>query len=135
VALDPQFATTPRAGAALLGGAETNLQVPTAASIVLTGVAAGTKIDEIVVETTNTTLVATTAAGLVYVFLYDGATYHLFDVVTVTVNIASATAAGFRDRRTYTNLVLPNNNWSLRASQSIAANANVLKVVALGADL
>ncbi len=134
MATDPAFAVTPVQGAALLGNAETNTQVPTTTSIVLTAAATGTKIEEIVVEAAGTTLAPTTVAGLVYVFLYDGATYHLFDVIPVTAITASATVAPFRAARTYFNLVLK-TGWSVRMSQSIAGNASLLKAHVFGADL
>lgn len=134
MAADPSFASTINNGAALLGAAETNLQVPTTAVVIVTAGAAGTKIDEVVVEASQTSLVATTVAGLVYLFLYDGATYHLFDTVTVTAITASTTVAPFRLARSYANLVLK-TGWSLRAAQSIAGNASVLKCHAFGADL
>lgn len=86
------------------------------------------------VEASATTLVATTVAGLVYLFLYDGTTYHLFDTITVTAITASATVAPFRARNLYDNLAIK-SGWSLRASQSIAGNASLLKCHALGADL
>jgi hypothetical protein len=133
MATDPVFAATPNIGAGLPGTAETNLQAPVNAAVILTAGASGSKIEEIVIEASATTLVATTVAGLVYLFLYDGTTYHLFDTVTVTAVTASATAAPFRWRNLYNNLVLK-TGWSLRASQSIVGNANVLKVIALGGD-
>src|SRR6202040_3317986 len=116
MATDPVFASTPVVGAALLGANETNLQVPTTTSVIVTAGANGTKIEEIVAEATATTLVATTAAGLVYLFLYDGATYHLFDVIGVLALVASATVAPFRAFNRYPNLWLK-TGWSLRASQ------------------
>ncbi len=133
MATDPAFAAIVQNAAALIGSAETNLQVPVNASVVLTAGASGCKIEEIVVQASATSLVASTVAGLVYLFLYDGATYHLFDVVQVTAITASSTVAPFRARTTYTNLVLK-SGWSLRASQSIAGNASLLKVHALGGD-
>lgn len=134
MATDPSFASTINHGAALVGNAETNLQVPVNAAVVMTAGASGTKIEEIVVEASQTSLVATSVAGLVYLFLYDGATYHLFDTIAVTAITASAGTAPFRLARTYANLVLK-TGWSLRASQSQASNANVLKCHAFGADL
>lgn len=134
MATDPAFAATPALGAALIGSAETNLQVPVNASTVLTAGASGSKVEEIVIEATATSLVASTVAGLVYLFLYDGSTYHLFDVVTVTAITASSTVPGFRQRNVYPNLVLE-SGWSLRASQSIAGNASILKITAFGGDL
>lgn len=134
MAADPQFASTINNGAQLLGAAETNLQVPTTTSILLTAGANGTKVEEVVVEATATSLTPTTVAGLVYLFLYDGTTYHLFDTITVSAVTASATAAPFRGSKTWTNLVLK-SGWSLRASQSIAGNASLLKAHAFGGDL
>lgn len=134
MATDPAFASVVSTGAQLLGAAETNLQVPTTTSTVLTAGTTGSKIEEVVVEASATTLVATTVAGLVYLFLFDGTTYHLFDTITITAITASATVAPFRFARTYTNLVLE-TGWSLRASQSVAGNASILKVHALGGDL
>lgn len=133
MATDPVFASTVNLGAALLGSAETNLRVPTQSSAVCTGGASGTKIEEIVVEASQTTLVATTIAGLVYLFLYDGSTYYLFDTVAITAITASATTAPFRLARQYPNLVLK-TGWSLRASQSVSGNASVLNVIAFGGD-
>lgn len=133
MAVDPAFAATVQLGAALLGAAETNVQVPTTTSTILTAATLGTKIEEIVVNATATSLVATTVAGLVYIFVYDGTTYHLYDTVTVTAITASSTVAGFRNVKTYTNLVMK-TGWSLRASQSIAGNASILKLEAFGGD-
>jgi len=133
MAADPSFAATPNIGAALLGAAETNLQVPTTTSTILTAGASGTKIEEIVVQASQTTLVATTVAGLVYVFLHDGTNYRLFDEMLVTAITASSTVVAFRLANRYANLVLK-TGWSLRASQSIAGNASILVCSAYGAD-
>lgn len=133
MAADPIFASTVNLGAALLGSAETNLRVPAQSSVVVTAGATGTKVEEIVVEAGMTTLVATTVAGLVYVFLYDGSTYTLFDTIAITAITASSTVAPFRLARQYPNLVLK-TGWSLRASQSIAGNASILNIFAFGGD-
>lgn len=133
MATDPAFASTVSLGAALLGAVETSLTVPTTTSVIVTAGASGTKIEEIVVHAATTSLTPTTAAGLVYLFLYDGSTYHLFDVLAVSAVTASATTAPFRTNKTYTNLVLK-TGWSLRASQSLAGNASLLKVEAFGGD-
>ncbi len=133
MATDPSFAANIALGAALLGAAETNLQVPNATSIVLTAGANGTKIEEVVVEASQTALTVTTVAGAVFLFLYDGAVYHFFDTILVTAVTSSFTVAPFRLSRTYVNLILK-SGWSLRVSQSHASNANMLKVIALGGD-
>lgn len=128
MAVQPQFAATPRQGAALLGAAETSLTVPTTTSVILAGGANGSKIEEIDAMATGTTV-----AGLVYIFLYDGTTYHLFDTITVTAITASTSVSPFRLFNRYSNLILL-STWSLRCSQSIVGNANIIKLHALGAD-
>ena len=72
-------------------------------------------------------------AGLVYLCLHDGTTYRLFDVSVVSASSGSATVLPFKLSKLYLNLVLK-TGWSLRASQSIAGNANILKVTAFGGD-
>lgn len=133
MATTPTFASVPRAASALLGAAETNLQVPTTTSTVFTAGASGSKIEEIVVQASNTTITVTTVAGLVYIFLHDGTTFHLFDTMVVSAVSGTATVAPFRTSTRYTNLVIP-TTWSVRASQSIAGNASLLKFHVLGAD-
>jgi hypothetical protein len=142
MAQDAAFASTPKCGAALLGNAETSLTVPTLASIVISAAAAGTKIESIMVEAVANSLAPTTVLGLVYLFLHDGSNYHLFDTVNVRAVAGSATATPYRANdydfasgsHLYPALWVP-TGWSLRASQSIAGNANILKVTAIGADL
>jgi hypothetical protein len=134
VANDPQFATTLNHGCQLLGSAETDTQAPAQTSTIITAGSSGTKVEEIVVEASKSaSLVATTVAGLVYVFLYDGSTYHLYDTIAVSAVTASSTAAPFRTSKTYTNLWLK-SGWSLRCSQSVSSNASLLKCFAFGAD-
>lgn len=133
MATNPAFASTPNTGHALLGAVETNIQVPTTASTIVTAGASGTLISSIVVEATAASLVPTTVVGLVYIYIYDGTTYHLYDVITVAAITASATVPGFRQRNTYTDLTLKSGE-SLRASQSHTSNASLLKIHAFGAD-
>lgn len=128
IATDPQFATTPVVGRGLLGSAETSLTVPTTTSTILTAGSSGTKIEEIMSQATGTSV-----AGLVYLFVYDGSTYYLFDTITVSAVTASTTTAPTRTSRLYTNLVIP-ATYSLRASQSISGNANILSVTAYGGN-
>lgn len=135
MATDPAFAATPNNGTQLLGTAETDLQAPAQTSTVITAGANGTKVEEIVVQASKSaTLIATTVAGIVYVFLYDGTTYHLYDTFLVTAVTASTTVAPFRLSRTYPNLFMK-TGWSVRASQSVAGNASLLKISVFGADL
>jgi hypothetical protein len=132
VATDPAFAATVALGAALLGSAETDTLTPTTTSVIVTAGSSGSKIEQVTVNAAKTaTLVATTVAGQVYLFLYDGTTYRLMDSILVTAVTASTTVAPFHAEKLFTNLVIP-SGWSLRASQSISGNASLLQVMAFG---
>jgi hypothetical protein len=124
----PSYATTPSIGAALLGSAETSLTAPTTTSTIITAGASGSKIEAIQVQA-----IATTVAGLVYVFLHDGSAYRLFDVFTIPANTASSSVAPIQVSEVYDNLLLE-TGWSLRMSQSIAGNASLLVASAFGGD-
>lgn len=135
MASDPAFASTINIGSALLGAVETDLQAPTTTSTIITAGTSGTKVEEVAVQASKSAaLTATTVAGLVYIFLYDGTNYRLFDTITISAVTASATTAGTRVSRTYSNLYLK-SGWSLRASQSQSSNASILVFTAFGADL
>ncbi len=90
----------------------------------ITGVAAGTRVFEVVAEA-----IVTTTAGMIRLFLHDGTTARLFDEIPVAAVTVSASVAGARTSRTYTNLILPTASWSLRASTH-NAEAHVLSVMA-----
>lgn len=127
MATSPAFATTPRIGAVSIATADSSYTAPTNVGTVLTGVAAGTRISEVVVK-----CAATSAAAIVRLFLYDGTTYWLFDEVTITAATGSSTVQQTRASVVYNNLILPSASWSLRATTSVSQATHV---TALGADL
>lgn len=126
MATSPAFAVTPRIGAVSIATADSSYTAPTNVGTVITGVAAGTRIAEVVVK-----CAATSAAAIVRLFLYDG-TYWLFDEVTVAAATGSATVQQTRVSVVYNNLILPSASWSLRATTSVSQATHV---TALGADL
>jgi hypothetical protein len=98
----------------------------------MTAGAGGTRLSKIQIIAT-----ATTTAGLVRLFLYDGSTYHLFAEVPVTAITPSGTVAAFAATlsEAYNPDQLPRvmpSGWSLRAT---TANSEAFKVIADGADL
>jgi len=121
------FAITPRIGAVSIATAEASYTAPTNVGTLITGVAAGTRIAEIVVK-----CAATSAAAVVRFFLYDGTTYYLFDEVTVAAATGSSTVQQTRVSTTYANLVLPSASWSVRVTTSVSQATHV---TALAADL
>lgn len=127
MAAAPQFAVTPRIGAVSIATADSSYTAPTNVGTVLTGVAAGTRINEVVIKSA-----ATSAAAVVRLFLFDGTSYWLFDEVVIPAITGSSTSATNRARLTYDNLVLPSASWSLRATTSVSQATHV---TALGADL
>lgn len=132
MATSGSFASTPRAGAAIITALETSLTVPTQSVAVISAGASGSLLTEIVIHGVTTSLTPTTVAGLVYLFLFDGSTYHLFDTLAVSAVTASATIAPFRTNKLYTESI--QTGWSVRASQSIAGNNGLLKVEAFVGD-
>lgn len=132
MATDPAFAATPRAGANIVTALETSLTIPTQSVAVISAGASGSILTEIVIHAVTTSLTPTTVAGLVYLFLFDGSTYHLFDTLAVSAVTASATVAPFRTNKLYTESI--QTGWSIRASQSIAGNNGLLKVEAFVGD-
>lgn len=129
MATDPVFASTPRIGMVQATAANDNQRDGTTGTYydVITGVAAGTKIEEIVCEFT-----VTTTAGMIRLFLHDGTNNRLFDEIPVTAVTPTASVAAFRASRTYLNLVLPSASWKITASND---NAEACNIFAFGADL
>ena len=127
----PAFAVTPRIGVGYVTAANTARDGSGTIVDVLTGVAAGTRINEVVIKATGDP-----ADSIVTLFLYDGAAWRLFDEVDLgDPAAASNTVVGFRDQRVYDNLVLPSASWKLGAAITVALTSGGINVVALGADL
>ena len=127
MAANPAFAATPRIGVGQVTAANANRDGTGTIATILTGVAAGTRINEIVVQAT-----VTTTAGMVRIYLHDGTNTRLFDEFPIPAITASGSAAAYRVSKTYDNLVLPSASWSIRAS---TVQAEVSNVIVLGADL
>lgn len=128
MAAEPAFAVTPRMSAVSIATAESSLTAPTNVGTLITGVAAGTRVAEIVVK-----CAASSSAAIVRVFLFDGTTYWLFDEISVAaVASPGASTATTRVSTTYSNLVLPSSSWSVRVTTSVSQATHV---TALGADL
>ena len=125
----PSFAVTPRVGsAAVSSSADNSWTTFTNAVDILTGVASGTKIEEVVIQG-----LGVTTAGVLNIIYYDGTTNHLFDQVLITAVSGTSTAITFRAVRQYSNLILPSSSAKLRASSMVASQ--LIRVTAFGADL
>lgn len=127
MASTPTFTSTPRVGSAQVSAANTNRDGTGTIVDVLTGVAAGTRIFEVVISAT-----VTTTAGMVRLYYYDGTNARLLDEVPVAAVTVGASTPAFRAVRTYANLVLASNTHKLQASTH---NAEAINVIAIGGDL
>lgn len=127
MAAAPVFAVTPRIGIGQVSVANTAYDGTGTLATIITGGTNGTKISEIVIEAT-----ATTTAGRVRLFLFDGTNTRLFDEIAVSAATVSATVSAARVSTLYQNLTLPNSSWQIRASTH---NAVTINVIIFGADL
>ena len=127
----PTFASTPRIGVANVSTANTNRDGTGTIVDILTGAAAGTRIDRIVVKAT-----ADPADSVVTLFVHNGTSYFLFDEIDLGNPVAASTILpSFRLERPYLDLVLPTASFKLAAAITVALTAGVMVVWALGADL
>lgn len=130
MAVNPSFISTARIGRASLSSANTNTDGTGTITDLITGVAAGTRILEIVTQGT-----IQTAAGLVNIFTWDGTNWDLFDQVTISAVTGSSTVKGNRVSTVYQNLVLPSATWKLGCTLTVAPTSGTVRVFAFGGDL
>lgn len=127
----PVFASTPRIGAITVSTANTGRDGTGTVATIITGAAAGTRIERLVLKATGDP-----ADSVVTLFLHDGTSFFLFDEVDLgNPAAASATVEGYRFEKAYYDLVLPNASWSLRAAITVALTAGVINAFAFGSDL
>jgi diphthamide biosynthesis methyltransferase len=127
-----QYASTPKVGVALLTTADTSLTAPTTVGTVFTAGSSGSRIDYIEVMG-----VATTVAGLINLFIYDGTTYSLWQQIPVLAVTTSTTTPSFvaglasNSNANIMPLTIPTGS-SLRATTTVAQTG--VKVIAYGGD-
>jgi hypothetical protein len=132
MATSAQYASTPKIGSALLTTADTSLTAPSTVGTVFTAGSSGSRIDYIDIQG-----VATTAAGIINLFIFDGTNYFLYTQVPVTAITSSTTAVAFSSilSSNSNSNILPINlptGYSLRATTSTAQTG--IRVTASGGD-
>lgn len=126
----PAFTATPRLAVASVSTANTARDGTGTIATVLTGVAAGTRIERIRIVAT-----ADPADSIVNIFLHDGTTAWFFDSFDIgNPTAASATVDPTIAEKAYQNLILPSASWSIRASITATLTAGVVNVYAFGGD-
>ncbi len=124
----PVYASTPNPVSALLATFDASFTAPTNVSSLVVAGANGSQVFELLCQA-----VATTVAGLVNVFRFDGTTYHLIDQFAVPAVTASTTGVAWREARPKTGLILKSGD-TLRLSHTVAGNNSVIKATAWAAD-
>lgn len=132
MATSAQYASTPVFGSANLTTADTSLTAPTTVSTILTAGASGTRIDYIDVQG-----VATTVAGLINLFVFDGTNYILWQQVPVQAVTSSTTVPAFASALSSNGNanIMPLNlptGYSLRAATSVAQTG--VRITAYGGN-
>lgn len=130
MAANPSYISTPRIGRLSLSTPNTATDGTGTIGDLLTGVAAGTRVLSVNVQGT-----ATTVAGLVNLFLWDGTQWDLFDQITISAATGSNTAKSYRLVTSYTDLVLPSATWKLGATITVQPTSGTVRVTAFGGDL
>jgi len=131
MAAAPVFATTPRLGFAAVSTANTNRDGTGTIADALTAVAAGTRIERVVLQATGDP-----ADSVVTMFLYDGSTYRLFDEFDLgNPAAASTTVPGFRAEKAYSDIVLPSASWKVAFAITVALSSGAIDAFVFGADL
>jgi hypothetical protein len=126
MATTPSFASTVRVGLGTLATADTaRTGTPTNVVTVFTAGSSGSRIDEI-----NIIATATTTAGVVRLWIYNGTTYYLFEEILVSAITPSTAVATFNTTLTFNNFMLPTGH-SLRATTN---NSEGFNVIAFGGD-
>ena len=120
------YGATPRLGIGQVSAANTNRDGTGTVVDIITGVAAGTRIDRVVVEAT-----VTTTAGMVRLYVHDVTNTRMYAEIPVFAETPSASVATFRAVLETPNLNLPSTSHVLKASTH---NAEAMNVFAHGAD-
>lgn len=121
-----QFAATPKVGIAQVSTANTARDGSGTLATIFTPGANGARVDKITIVATGTT-----TAGMVRLFIHDGANARLYREIEVTAITPTATVKAFLESFVPLNgLILP-TGYSLRASTH---NAETFNVIAEGGD-
>lgn len=129
MATAPAFAATPNNASAIASAtADTSLTAPTNVATIFTAGASGSKVEEVRMQGLGTTV-----AGVINLFAYDGATYHLIDQWLVPAVTSSTILRAWQSVRAYANLVLK-TGWTLRFTVTVAGLQSLIKGSAFGGD-
>jgi hypothetical protein len=120
----PTFVSTPRLSSVAISTANTNRDGTGSITELIAGVAAGTKVLEIAAQVAVSGSI-TAAVVTVFISTDNGATWRLFDEITISSTTSSTSAKATRNTATYANLVLPSTSHKLGVATTIAQSTIV----------
>ena len=120
MAVQAQYASTPRAALGQVSTANTARDGTGTLATILTAGSNGTRIDDIKIQATGTT-----TAGVVRLFLHDGTNARLFAEILVSAVTPSTTVEAWSATLLNQAIVIP-SGWSLRASTNNAETFNLI---------
>lgn len=128
MAANPAFAATPLHGVGLTPATlDTSLTAPTHVTTIVASQTNGCKIEEIDIQQVATT----SGGGIVNIFIFDGASYWLWDQYTFTALTLSTTVEATLIQRFYPNLIIPTGS-TLVVTTTVAAGQSAWCVHAWG---
>lgn len=124
-----QFTATPRMVVAQVSAANTNRDGTGTIVDLITGVAAGTRINKITVKG-----IATSTAGMVRIYFFDGTNTRLYIEVTVTAITASASVETFSEEISFNDANAPILASATQKLQASTHNAETFNIIIEAAD-
>jgi hypothetical protein len=128
MAANPVFTSVPHVEIANIATANSGRDGTGTIATVFTAVAAGSRVDRVIVHATVTTTV-----GAVRLFLYDGTTYRLFKEVDVDAVTVGASVEAFNATVVFNNFFLPGTGFNRIAASTEKAES--INVTIMGSDL
>ena len=120
MAINAQYASTPRAALGQVSTANTARDGTGTLATIFTAGSSGSRIDDIKIQATGTT-----TAGVVRLFLHDGTNARLFAEILVSAVTPSTTVEAWSATLLNQAIVIP-SGWSLRASTNNAETFNLI---------
>ena len=126
----PTFTSTPRLAVVTVSSAVTARTGVTPTELIA-GVAAGTKVNEIVAQVAVTGA-STAALASIWITTDNGSNWYLLDEITLAAATASASVKATRNTATYSNLVLVGSTHKIGVTTTVA---QAVHVTAMAGDL
>jgi hypothetical protein len=122
MATSPSFISTPLIASVTASVANTNINGTGSINTLVTGAVTGTRILEITAQCAETS-----ASALINIFISvdSGATWRLFDQISISPTTPNGTTKAFKNTSSYNNLVLKDSTHSVGVTTTVTQATNV----------